>query len=210
MEAPRLILASNSPRRQEYLGRLGLPFAVRVAAVEEVGHPGESPGAMVARLARAKAEAVALEQDELVVAADTVVIVEDEVLGKPADAADARRMLEALRGRSHLVHTGLALRRPGECRVEVVTAEVVMRPYSAAEVEAYIATWQPLDKAGAYGIQDQPFAPVERLEGCYMTVVGLPLCHVAKRLLTWGVSVPSLPAEGCRQMLGRPCPVALF
>jgi len=210
MEPLCLILASNSPRRQEYLGRLGLPFAIRVVAVEEAGRPGEPPEALVARLARAKAEAVPLGEGEVVIAADTVVVLAGEVLGKPAGPDDARRMLEMLRGRTHLIHTGVALRRQGDTRVEVVTAQVAMRPYSRPEVEAYVASGQALDKAGAYGIQDLPFAPVDHLEGCYMAVVGLPLCHLARRLLAWKLAVPVLPPEGCRQMLGRPCTVALF
>jgi MAF protein len=210
VELTRLVLASNSPRRQELLGRLGLAFVVRVAAVDESEQPAESPVEMVVRLAREKAAAVPLAAGELLIAADTTVDLAGEVLGKPQDEADARRMLLAMRGRPHAVHTGIALRRDGETALEVVTTGVLIRPYTAAEVEAYIASGGPLDKAGAYGIQDWPFCPVERIEGCYLNVMGLPLCHLARGLLRWGVPLPALPPPYCRDVLGQPCPVALF
>jgi septum formation protein len=207
---PHLILASNSPRRQELLRVLGLPFTIRVAPVDEAELPDETPAAMVGRLARCKAQAVALAPDELLLAADTTVELDGVVLGKPVDEADARRMLEALRGRPHTVHSAIALRAAGREQVEVVTTAVVMRAYSEADLAAYLASGSPLDKAGAYGIQDQPFAPCERIAGCYLNVMGLPLCHVARALLAWGVAVPHLPPPYCAGVLGGPCPVALF
>jgi len=207
----RLVLASNSPRRQELLGVLGLAFTVRVAAVDESEHGGETPAAMVERLARVKAQAVPLREDELLIAADTTVELEGEVLGKPAGEADARRMLEALRGRPHAVHTGIVLRRGDRLQSEIVTTVVVMRPYGEPELAAYLASGSPMDKAGAYGIQDEPFAPVERIEGCYLNVMGLPLCHLARVLRAWRVGVPHLPPPYCAAaILGYPCPVALF
>ena len=210
MGSVRLVLASNSPRRQELLAVLGLPFVVRVVPVDEAERPGETPAEMVLRLARAKAAAVPLVDGELLIAADTTVDLEGTVLGKPRDEGDARRMLEAMRGRPHLVHSGIALRREGEIWSEVCSTTVVMRAYSAAEVEAYIASGGPLDKAGAYGIQDRPFSPAERIAGCYLNVMGLPLCHLAQGLLRWGVTPPALPPPYCRGLLGFPCPVALF
>jgi MAF protein len=211
MAAWRLVLASNSPRRQEYLGWLGVPFEVRAAPVEETPQPGELPEATAIRLARAKAQAAPSAPDELVLAADTLVVLDHEVLGKPANAEDARRMLLSLSGRQHRVLTALAFRSNEDLEVEVVQARVWMRPYSPAEVEAYIASGQPFDKAGAYGIQDEPFSPVSRVEGCALTVVGFPLCHVARGLLRRGIPVPRKPLELCRPLLGsKRCPVALF
>ena len=210
MTLPNLILASNSPRRQELLGVLGIPFSIRVAPVNEAELPDETPAAMVGRLALCKAQAVALAPDELLLAADTTVELDGVVLGKPVDETDARWMLEALRGRAHTVHSAIALRAAGREHVEVVTTAVVMRPYSEGELAAYLASGSPLDKAGAYGIQDQPFAPCEHIAGCYLNVMGLPLCHVAQALLAWGVAVPNLPPPYCAGVLGAPCPVALF
>jgi MAF protein len=211
MASLHLILASNSPRRQELLGVLGLPFVVRVAAVDELQQVCETPATMVVRLARAKAQAVPLDKDELLIAADTTVDLEGEVLGKPGDEAGARRMLEALRGRPHAVHTGIVLRQADLLHGELVSTCVVMRPYEKPDLAAYLASGSPLDKAGAYGIQDQPFAPVERIAGCYLNVMGLPLCHVARALLAWGVTLPHLPPPYCcASVLGYPCPVALF
>ncbi len=205
-----LVLASNSPRRQELLGVLGLPYLIRVAPVDESILLTETPEAMVARLAREKALAVPLSPGELLIAADTTVEVEGQVLGKPADQEEARRMLQILRGRMHRVHTAVALCRDGEVEIQVVTTRVWMRTYGEEELESYLASGQAEDKAGAYGIQDEPFSPAERVEGCYMNVVGFPLCHLARRLLRRGVSVPHLPPAYCRSILGYPCLVALF
>ncbi len=210
MASPRLVLASNSPRRQELLGRLGVPFAIRTAPVDEAGRQGETPVDMVARLAEIKSKGVPLHQDEILIAADTTVALAGEVMGKPVDLEDSRRMLQALRDRVHAVHSGVVLRRRGKVHVEVVTTQVWMRPYGDAELQTYLDSGAPLDKAGAYGIQDEPFQPVSRIEGCYMNVVGLPLCHLSRALLHWGIALPSLPPRYCRTVLGHACPVALF
>ncbi|MGC8873081.1 MAG: Maf family protein [Chloroflexia bacterium] len=211
MAVLRVVLASNSPRRQEYLAWLGVPFEVRVVPVDEAAQEGESPEAMGERLARAKAEAVPCAPDEIVLAADTLVVLGHEVLGKPADADEALRMLLALRGRQHEVLTAVAFRTRSELEVQVVKARVWMRSYTPAEVEAYIASGQPFDKAGAYGIQDEPFSPVSRVEGCGLTVVGFPLCHIAQGLLRRGIPVPRQPVDLCRLSFDiRQCPVALF
>lgn len=206
----RLVLASNSPRRQELLAALGRPFEVRVTAVDESPAPDETPAAMVLRLSREKARAATLAADELLIAADTTVELDGQALGKPADLEEARRMLEALRGRMHTVHTGLALRSAQALRSILASTIVIMRPYSAAELADYLASGSPLDKAGAYGIQDEPFAPAEEIAGCYLNVMGLPLCHLSRALLDEGVALPTLPPPYCRRLLGRPCPVALF
>ncbi len=189
---------------------LGLPFAVRVAAVDESPAPHETPAAMVLRLAREKARATTLAADELLIAADTTVDLDGQALGKPADQDEARRMLEALRGRMHAVHTGLALRSPHALRGLLASTTVVMRPYSSTELSDYLASGSPMDKAGAYGIQDEPFCPAQEIAGCYLNVMGLPLCHLARALLDEGVELPALPPPYCRRLLGHPCPAALF
>ncbi len=210
MKTTPLVLASASPRRQEHLRRLGLTFTLHPTAVDETPRPTEPPAQAALRLGRAKALAVPAGDTQIVIAADTVVDLAGRILGKPADPEEARRMLMALRGRDHLVHTSLALRRGEDLWAETVSARVWMRPYNEEEIECYVNSGRPLDKAGAYGIQDRPFSPAERVEGCYMTVVGLPLCHLARALRGLGVAVPRLPMEGCRALIGRPCPVALF
>ncbi|MBN1483347.1 MAG: septum formation protein Maf [Chloroflexia bacterium] len=201
-----MVLASKSPRRQELLGRLGLDWVVRTQELDEHPQPGEIPETMVRRLARSKAAAVDLHPGEIVIAADTIVVLEGELMGKPGDAAEARHMLQALRGRPHDVLTGLALRRAGELWVEVVPARVYMRSYSDAEIAAYVASGAPMDKAGAYGVQDRPFEPVRRLEGCGMAVVGLPLCRLVQALQRWRVTVPGTAREICPDFVGSLCP----
>ena len=207
MSTMRLILASNSPRRQELLAVLGLPFAVRSAAVDEALVPGETPSELVLRLAREKACATALAAGELLIAADTTVELDGEVLGKPESLDDARRMLEALRGRPHAVHTGLALRSVRGLQCDLASTAVVMRPYSAADLDAYLSSGSPMDKAGAYGIQDEPFAPVERIAGCYLNVMGLPLCHLARALRAFGLEPPADVPATCQAHIGYDCPV---
>lgn len=180
------LLASQSPRRRALLGLLGAPLSVQVSGVNEDVPPGQDPVAYVEDVARRKAEAIAatLPPDTvglpIVVAADTTVVLDGAILGKPEDAADARAMLVALRDRVHLVHTGLCVIDPASGReiVETHTAHVTMRDYSEAEIDAYIATGDPLDKAGAYGIQHATFRPVARLDGCFLGVMGLSLCHL--------------------------------
>jgi septum formation protein len=193
-----LILASASPRRRELLGVLGISFRVAAADVDERAGPDELPEALVTRLAETKALTVARRAvvashlrhgidsrptDPLVLAADTEVEWQGSVLGKPADAASARAMLTELRGRPHRVLTGLALAQ--DDRIvwsSVVQTTVWMRAYGDDEIERYVASGRPLDKAGAYGIQDGGFQPVARIEGCYTNVVGLPLCEVRRAL----------------------------
>ncbi len=177
---PQLILASRSPRRRELLAHLGVPFRVVVPEVEEDAEPASSgqPEELADALALAKAEAVARDEEEgIVIAADTIVVDGDTILGKPADGAAAAETLRRLRGKTHRVITGLAVVDVGSGRraaSHVVTA-VRMRDYSDAEIAAYVARREPLDKAGAYAIQDEQFHPVASYDGCYCNVVGLPL-----------------------------------
>lgn len=170
-----LILASASPRRAELLRAAAIPFEVVVANVDESVLPGEKPRDHVRRLAEAKARAVADRMaGRLVLAADTVVVVDGLILGKPADQADARRMLRLLSGRGHEVMTGVCLDR----RVEVAVTTVEFAPLSDAEIEWYVASGEPADKAGAYAIQGLASRFVTRLEGSYSNVVGLPVTLV--------------------------------
>lgn len=179
------ILASASPRRRALLAGAGLQFEVRPAHLDETPHPGERPAAHVRRLARAKAGAV---HGEAVLAADTTVDLDGEILGKPVDAADAVAMIRRLAGRRHLVHTGVALRVRGRTWAFVAHTPVWFRPLTDAEIAAYVATGDPLDKAGAYGIQSAGGAVVDRVRGSYTNVMGLPLRETIELLRRHGVA----------------------
>lgn len=206
----RWVLASASPRRRALIALLGHPVEVLPVPADETPWPGEDPVGYAVRLARAKLEAaIPQAPDALIIAADTVVDFEGEILGKPADAAAARAMLRALRGRPHSVHTAIALYHPlrKERQLEVATARVAMRPYTDAEIEAYIATGDPFDKAGAYAIQHPTFRPAAGVEGCYAAVVGLPLCHLARALRRWGWPPPADLPDRCQAALSHPCMV---
>ncbi len=191
METPvsgaRLILASGSPRRRELLAYLGLPFAVVPSAVEE-NAAGSGPE-QVAALAKMKGADVWARHPGLpVLSADTLVCLDDRVLGKPADGADARRMLSLLSGRWHEVHTGVCLRTPdGTLRERVETTRVLFRRLTPGEIARYVATGEPMDKAGAYAMQEIGGAFVERIEGSPTNVIGLPLAAVAQMLGDAGV-----------------------
>jgi MAF protein len=202
MEAslPRVVLASQSPRRLELLTDMGFRPEVIPASVDEAPVRTEPPEAMAVRLALAKAQAVAREApDGLIIAADTVVALEGKVLGKPRTGQEAFDMLMRLRGRRHLVHTGLALRYGpgGQEVVQLATTPVLMRTYSELDMRAYIQTGDPMDKAGAYAIQNAGFDPVQRTEDCYANVIGLPLCHLYRVLAAWGLAPPRHPLERC-------------
>lgn len=206
---PELVLASRSPRRQELLAALGLVFTVDAAEVDESPLANEPAEAMVARLSRLKAAVVAARHPgALILAADTVVVLDGVVFGKPADEAEATAMLAALRGRTHLVHTAVTLARGGDRRTQLSTTAVAMRAYTDAEIAAYVATGDPLDKAGAYAIQHPAFAPVASWEGCYAGVVGLPLGLVAEMLAAAGVAVPADVAVACQRLTGARCCLA--
>ncbi|HLF49108.1 MAG TPA: Maf family protein [Methylomirabilota bacterium] len=185
---PSLILASASPRRQELLARLGLAFTVRPSHIAEEHPPGD-PAAGIVAVALAKARAVAREVTEpaFILGADTEVVLDGHLLGKPGDAADAGRMLKALRGRVHEVITGVALVEAPAGREETaaVTTRVKMAGYSDAEIEAYVATGEPLDKAGAYAVQGLGARLVAEVDGCFTNVVGLPVTTTRRLLERW-------------------------
>ena len=172
MTPPVLVLASGSPRRRQLLEMLGIPIEVRPPHVPEVRNPGESPQAYVERLAREKAASVA---GPLVLGADTTVVVDGEVLEKPVDATDALRMLRRLQGRVHQVITAIALKTPDSMLSATDVTAVTFRPADDDVLRAYVATGEPMDKAGAYGIQGHGAALVERIEGDFFGVMGLPV-----------------------------------
>ena len=176
------MLASQSPRRSEILRQAGIAFTVRVAAVDETPLEGEKPEDYVVRLAEMKARAVAAGPDETVLGADTTVVIDGEMLGKPADAADARRMLERLSGRQHEVITGICLKRGLEVVRDCAVTKVWFAPMGAREIEEYVGSGEPMDKAGAYAIQGLASKFIERIEGCYCNVVGLPVALVYREM----------------------------
>ncbi len=177
-----LVLASQSPRRGEILRQAGIPFTVRVADVDESVRAGENPAAYVQRLAEAKARAIQAAPEETVLGADTTVIINGEILAKPADAADAHRMLSLLSGRRHEVMTGICLRRGELAACDYATTAVVFAPLTEREIAEYVATGEPMDKAGAYAIQGLASKFVERIEGDYFNVMGLPVAMVYRWL----------------------------
>ena len=182
-----LILASQSPRRREILAVAGIPFRVRVRPVEEIRAHDESPESYVRRLAREKAEAAWEGKDEIVLGADTTVVIDERVLEKPADAEDARAMLRLLSGRTHTVMTGICLRHPGGEIVDHESTRVRFVALEDFEIAEYVASGEPMDKAGAYAIQGLASKFVERIDGCYFNVIGLPISMVYrhwKRLVT--------------------------
>ncbi len=187
--AVRVVLASGSPRRLELLRRLGIEPDVRPADVDETAAPGEAPVALVTRLARAKAGAVAVGDDALVVAADTVVVLGEEVLGKPTDHSDAVAMLRRLSGATHHVLTGVHVAHAGREASAVETTMVRFRGLSPHEIAAYVATGEPLDKAGAYAIQGGAGMFVTGIEGSDTNVVGLPLATVVRLANEVGVAL---------------------
>ncbi|MFN0101626.1 MAG: Maf family protein [Bryobacteraceae bacterium] len=177
-----LVLASQSPRRRELLERAGIPFTVRTADIDESVQPGEAPQQYVRRLAVRKALAVFQGGDDCVLGADTTVVLGSEILGKPVDGADAARMLAALSGRSHEVITGICLRYRQDLFIDAAVTQVHFGPMSPAEIDAYVATLEPLDKAGAYAIQGIASRYITGIEGCYFNVVGLPVSLVSRYL----------------------------
>jgi len=181
-----LVLASQSPRRAEILRNAGIAFTVRAADVDETPWEAERPGPYVRRLAEAKARAIAAGPEEIILAADTTVVAAGEILAKPADAADARRMLRLLSGRRHEVLTGICLRRGAEAIRDHASTAVWFAPLTDAEIGEYVASGEPMDKAGAYAIQGLASRFVERIEGCYFNVMGLPMAMVWRHLKDLG------------------------
>lgn len=178
MTTPELILASQSPRRRELLRTAGFRFTVRSRPVEEVRLSGETPRDYVTRLARAKAEAAWQRANEVVLGADTVVVLDDRVLEKPVDEADARVMLRSLSGRDHSVITGICLRHAAGATADSEVTRVHFVALNQREVDDYVASGEPMDKAGGYAIQGLASKFVDRIEGCYFNVMGLPLAMV--------------------------------
>lgn len=184
-----LILASQSPRRKELLGLMGHPFIIRVADIDETMNPALAPYDEVARVSRLKALAVERADADIVVAADTIVVVGGTVLGKPRDEADAFRMLKSLSGRDHQVMTGMTVVRGEEAVTVTEVTDIHFRTLSDAEIRAYIATGEPMDKAGAYGIQGGAALFATHLSGDYYNVMGLPVCRLAGLLRSFGLCV---------------------
>ncbi len=189
-----IILASKSPRRQELLHNLGLEFIVRTADIDETMDSALAPEQEVARVSAEKAAAIKAGDDDIVISADTIVVVDNEILGKPADEADAASMLRKLSGRRHEVMTAVTVRKAGEQNTQVVRTDVQFCELSDAEIRAYIATKEPMDKAGAYGVQGLASVFVRELRGDYFSVMGLPVCTLANMLKKFGVYV--LGADG--------------
>jgi septum formation protein len=208
---PMLILASGSPRRRALLALLGLPFTVQPSEVDETNHADETAAAMVSRLSRAKAQALAAATRRgLIVAADTTVCLDGEVLGKPADPDDAVVMLRRLRNRAHIVFSSVTLMdaQTGSMRSELAESQVWMRNYSDEEIATYVASGDPLDKAGSYAIQYADFRPVARIVGCYANVMGFPLCHLYCMLREAHLAPAEVPVAACDCFNGRRCEVA--
>lgn len=186
----KIVLASGSPRRQELLRRIGMTdFDVRVPETEETYPAGLSPRATVEFISREKSDAAAAlcTPDEIVITADTMVFLDEARLGKPADEADALRMLTALQGRQHTVCTGVTVRQGDDILTESESTAVYFRPATEAELRGYIRTGEPMDKAGAYGIQGMGALLVERLEGDFFNVMGLPVLRLSRMLGQFGV-----------------------
>src|SRR5215208_1794535 len=213
-EKPFLILASNSPRRRQLLTLAGWKFSVLPADVDESQFPhGESPGDYVLRLAETKALATAIavaDADQVILAADTTVVDGMDILGKPKDSADAIAMLKRLRGHTHQVYTGVALLRlsDGLLLKDLCVTDVPMRDYSDKEILAYVQTGDPLDKAGAYAIQHPKFHPVADIEGCFASVMGLPVCHVIRMMRKMDIQPESDFFLSCETLLEYRCPVS--
>jgi len=187
VEMNKLILASQSPRRSELLRQAGVPFTVRARPVAEVLGAGERPEHYVRRLACEKANASWEHDGEVVLGADTVVVLDETVLEKPANAADARRMLRALSGREHTVLTGVCLRHAGGEIVDAASTRVRFAELDDREIDDYVASGEPMDKAGAYAIQGLASKFVDRIEGCYFNVMGLPVAVVYAHLKRMGL-----------------------
>lgn len=194
---PPLVLASGSPRRRALLAELGWRFECVSPDVDESPLSGESPEALCERLARAKAESLQdTRAGAMVLAADTIVVVDGRILGKPADPEEGRRMLALLQGREHEVMTGVALRSSGRTVSAVERTRVRFRPLTAAEIAAYVATGEGADKAGSYAIQGGGSLLVSSIEGDYFNVVGLPLCRLGRLMESVGLSLERLWSGG--------------
>jgi MAF protein len=204
-----LILGSSSPRRQQLLTFLGVKFQVVTAEIDERLLLGETPKEYVLRLALSKSRAIIPPSAGrwFILAADTAVVDENQILGKPVDSIQAINMLRKLRARTHYVITGLSVRdtMTEEVIADLCITEVRMRSYHESEIKDYVASGDPLDKAGAYAIQHSGFNPVQEISGCYTNVVGLPLCHLTELLKQLEIDHREHTTRGCRTPLGYSC-----
>jgi MAF protein len=211
MTSLEIVLASNSPRRRELLTWMGLPFATTAADIDETPNVGEFPADYVQRLAHEKARACQRQAGfgAVILAADTTVADGDEIIGKPRDREDALRILRQLRGRTHLVYTAIVVGVPsrGLTTEELCSTEVRMRRYSDEDLQAYVESGDPLDKAGAYAIQNPQFDPVQKISGCYASVMGLPLCHLERSLRRFGFGARKGIPYRCMRELAYTCPI---
>jgi MAF protein len=212
MGEPLLVLASNSPRRQELLALGGWMFVTRPIEVNESQRPGEAPGTYVLRLAESKAHTCAASSHEelIILAADTAVVDGKAILGKPKNKAKAAQMLKRLRSRTHQVYTGIVAMRTsdGNLGTDLCVTDVTMRAYSEEEIDTYVASGDPLDKAGAYAIQHPKFHPAETMSGCYASVMGLPLCHLTRTLSQLGIAPKTDISAECQSKLKYLCPIS--
>ena len=209
-EKPLLVLASNSPRRRQLLSLTGWSFTVTAADVDESVSANEAPADYVLRLAETKARAIHTDIDQIILAADTTVVDGSEILGKPKDSNEATAMLKRLRGHTHQVYTGIALFRPQDELLlkDLCVTDVPMRNYSDEEIEAYVETGDPLDKAGAYAIQHPEFKPVASMDGCFASVMGLPVCHVIRLMRQMDIQPNTDFFIPCETLLEYQCPVS--
>jgi MAF protein len=209
----RLILASASPRRKELFALTGWMSEIMAVEVDERPQHGENPIGHVTRLAQEKGQKASLGVGEphILIAADTIVIDDERILGKPTDRDDAKRILKDLAGRSHRVITSLVIvdSARGTTHVDLCETAVPMRNYSRDEIDEYVDTGSPMDKAGAYGIQDNEFHPVETgsMIGCYANVMGLPLCHLTRSMKKNGLQPPTDVPEACQSFTKYRCKV---
>ena len=211
-EKPMMVLASNSPRRRQLLTLADWTFSVSVADVDESQYKNELPADYVLRLAETKARAVVgrSHKDQIILAADTAVVDSMDILGKPKDMTEAVTMLTRLRGHTHQVYTGVALLRvsDGLLLKDLCVTDAPMRDYSDEEIQAYVQTGDPLDKAGAYAIQHPHFHPVAEMSGCYASVMGLPMCHVVRMMRRMEISPQANVPVNCQTLLEYHCPVS--
>jgi septum formation protein len=207
-----LLLASNSPRRRELLSLGNWMFSVSVSNVDESQRIGEAPADYVLRVAEAKARAAVpnARPEHIIIGADTAVVDRNRILGKPKDMKEATLMLRALRGHIHRVYTALAVLRMYDEQLitDLCITDVPMRDYKQEEIETYVLSGNPLDKAGAYAIQHSGFHPVETMKGCYASVMGMPLCHLIRILNKMDVRAGADLPMACQSFLQYPCPVS--